>query len=108
MKAKKKPKGKIYKGQALNEVTVTPYTKNKYELEERLSNKAKGNVEPSYPVFDGLLGRSLMKPLKKGAKSIVKKAFGKATKKKASPKKVIKYRAGQAGLTAKDINEYIK
>ena len=105
MKAKKKHKSPAYGG-TLKEVTVTPYTKDKYAFEDRMSNKAKGNIDPSYPIFDALLGKAFLKPLKKGAKSVVKKAFGKKTTKKASKAKVLKYRGVQSGLAAKDVNEY--
>jgi len=48
----------IYDG-VLDETVVTPYTKGQYELEERLSNKATGGIEPVYPIFDILTGFGL-------------------------------------------------
>jgi len=97
MKAKKKDPIYVDKDK-LDEVVVTPYTKNKYALEERLSNKSTGGLKPSYPIFDALLGRALLKNAK-GVMPLVKKISGKA-------KKTAKYRGTQAALAAKDVNEY--
>ena len=108
MKAKKKEPIYIDRD-SLDEVVVTPYTKNMYALEDRLKNKATGALKPSYPIFDALAGRGVIKALKKGASNTVKKAikgFGKTKVKKAPKKKVLKYRATQLGLGAKDVKEY--
>jgi hypothetical protein len=109
MKPVKKKEPVYVSRDSLDEVVVTPYTKNMYVLEDRLKNKATGGLKPSYPIFDFLAGRGVIKPLKKGASNIVKKAikgFGKTKVKKAPKKKVLKYRAAQLGLEFKDVNEY--
>jgi len=99
MKAKKKDPIYVDKDK-LDEVVVTPYTKNKYALEERLSNKSTGGLKPSYPIFDALLGRGLLKSaIDKGVFPLAKKISGKA-------KKTAKYRALQSMLAARDVNEY--
>jgi hypothetical protein len=109
MKAKKKDP--VVKGGTLNEVTVTPYTKNKYDFEDRMNNKATGKVDPSYPIFDYLLGMGLGGAAKKMAKKKVKKAiagFGKDKVRKAPIKNRLKSAGIRSSLLAKDVSEVYK
>jgi hypothetical protein len=94
----KPKKSKIYKGGTLNEVTVTPYTKNKYDFEQRMNNKATGGLKPVYPIADALIGRALFKAAKPTG-ALIKKSLGRAKKGKTQ-------KALQAVMAARDIKEY--
>ena len=99
MKMKAKKKDPIYKDKdSLDEVVVTPYTKNMYAFKERMDNKSTGSIKPSYPIFDALTGRALLKSVSPKF-PLMKKSLGRAKKSKV-------YRALQAALAAKDVKEY--
>jgi|21_taG_2_1085346.scaffolds.fasta_scaffold30384_3 hypothetical protein len=103
MKAKKKDP--IVSGGILDEVTITPYTKNKYAFEDRMNKKATGKAESVYPIADILMGVGLGSVAKKMAKKKVKKAiagFGKDKVRKAPIKQRIKSLGIRAGLFAND------
>lgn len=97
MKAKKKDP--IYRDKdSLDEVVVTPYTKSMYAFQERMDNKATGGIKPSYPIFDALIGRALLKSVTPKV-PFIKNSLGRSKKSKA-------YRAIQAALAARDVKEY--
>jgi len=58
----------IYDG-VLDEVTVTPYTRDEITFQEKLDNPATGGLKPVYPIFDALTGLGLTRA---GAKNLLR------------------------------------
>jgi hypothetical protein len=58
----------IYDG-VLDEVTVTPYTRDEINLKEKLANKDTGGLEPVYPIFEILTGLGVTRA---GAKNLLR------------------------------------
>ena len=90
----------IYDG-VLDEVTVTPYTRDEIALQEWLANKATGGLKPVYPIFD-VMTLGLKAPATVGAKAIqagIKKAPSKINPRYFQPNSNMYYRGiGREGM----------
>jgi len=90
----------IYDG-VLDEVTITPYTRDEIALQEWLANKATGGLKPVYPIFD-VMTLGLKAPATVGAKAVqagIKKAPSKINPRYFQPNSNMYYRGiGREGM----------
>lgn len=90
----------IYDG-VLDEVTITPYTRDEIALQEWLANKATGGLKPVYPIFD-VMTLALKAPATVGAKAVqagIKKAPSKINPRYFQPNSNMYYRGiGREGM----------